>query len=320
MLISIAFTVSAQEPIFTVLKEGTDGDSSYYDIEPDNNKGFWAVGKQGIITCIGQNGEIVSVSNPSNHNDLLSIDRFNSETLIISGDKGFVYQYNTTTKQWNTQQLKGYKNSCFYSICVVDEKTALICGGKSIVAKSGKSIPFGFILKTSDGGKTWKKVYSNIMNMIWRFYMEPVSGKVYVNMYCPNKTKVLVSSNKGDTWQNTGMIVKGLIYDFNVKNNDFTGIGGSSYNVYQSGVIKKDRQADNLFKSIGFLWYYDSQKIKEIVTASKSKILWKNENETDWKIADTKLNSPRNLYKIAWINEHSAYIIGSGQTIVKMEF
>ena len=67
----------------------------------------------------------------------------------------------------NVVKVKGYDNSTFYNIAVIDNNTAYICGGKSKITLGKRTVPFGFILKTADRGNTWTEVYSSAFSMIW---------------------------------------------------------------------------------------------------------------------------------------------------------
>ncbi len=69
----------------------------------------------------------------------------------VSGSKGTVGKSIDGGKTWKWMKVKGYKKCDFRDIEAFDENTAIIMA----VAEPA------YILKTTDGGKKWKKVYEN---------------------------------------------------------------------------------------------------------------------------------------------------------------
>ena len=69
----------------------------------------------------------------------------------VSGSKGMVGRSEDGGKTWNWNQVKGYEKRDFRDIEAFDKNTAVILA----IAEPGN------ILKTTDGGKTWKTVFTD---------------------------------------------------------------------------------------------------------------------------------------------------------------
>jgi photosystem II stability/assembly factor-like uncharacterized protein len=106
-----------------------------------------------------------------------------SEGVIwASGSNGMVAVSSDSGKTWKWNQVKGYENRDFRDIEAFDHKTAVIMS---------VSEP-AYILKTYNGGETWKVVYTDTTKGMFLDAMEfwengngivvgdPIDGKIYV--------------------------------------------------------------------------------------------------------------------------------------------
>ena len=75
-----------------------------------------------------------------------------NQTIWVSGSKGTIAKSHDGGKTFEFKQLKGYERSDFRDIEAFDDKRA-------IMLSSGTP---AYILKTIDGGQTWKEVYKNL--------------------------------------------------------------------------------------------------------------------------------------------------------------
>ena len=75
-----------------------------------------------------------------------------NQTIWVSGSRGTIARSIDRGKTFSLQQIKGYEKSDFRDIEAFDEKRA-------IIISSGTP---AYILKTIDGGQTWKEVYKNV--------------------------------------------------------------------------------------------------------------------------------------------------------------
>jgi hypothetical protein len=303
----------SQKVAIQVLQQGVSyQDSSYYDIIPVGDK-FWIGGKYGTLKQIDAEGNLANITYPSENVDIYKIDHFDEQNLIISGDKGIIYKHNLANKTWETIKLKGYENACFYNLTVVNDSTAYISGGKSAIAHSDKTVPFGFILKTTDKGLTWKRVYHNPLKMVWCVKYNPFNEKVYALMYTPNRTHLY--SFEGEKWQRNQKIGNSIFHEIQFENEkDFVVMGGW---MGKNGRIHHNNQKQTILKS-GLIWGRVSNSKYDIYSACDGKIVLGNKSG-DYKVFGEKLNKAFNIYETVFTSPTTAIAIGSARTILLLK-
>lgn len=123
----------------------------------------------------------------------------------LSGSKGVVVRTTDGGYHWDTLSPKGYEKYDFRDIHVFNEK-------EIIVLASGKG---GLLLKTKNGGKTWKEVYKDTNSNVFfdgmdfdgkmgKVVGDPIKNSKYNARENRNGTSefiVLTSYNKGDLWE-----------------------------------------------------------------------------------------------------------------------
>ncbi len=313
---------NAQHLDVSIIQQGYGyNDSSYYDISKINDSCFWVVGKYGILTELKNNGTFQKINFPSMGTDLLSVDRFDDNNYIITADKGYIYTYNYKTTNWNVQQIKGYEHSAFYSICIIDSLNAFVCGGNSKIIRSQISMPKGFILKTKDGGKSWTESYSNKFNMIWDVYYDKNQKEIYASLYKPNKTTIVATSLNEERWLKKSDKVHGLMHNISQnQNQEIVGVGGKNFQTKKAGLYS-DKAANSFqkFSASGLLWDFWQNKDFSLIAGSKGCMLYKY-NNTNWQTLQTSINPNYNLYEVKSIDQSSVYVVGSGKTILRVDY
>lgn len=115
------------------------------------------------------------------------------KTIWISGSRGTIAKSVDGGKTFLFQQLKGYEKSDFRDIEAFDDKRA-------IMMSSGTP---AYILKTIDGGQTWKEVYKNTDTAYFLDAMDFWNDKKGMLVGDPiNGHFLLLQTNDGgETWQ-----------------------------------------------------------------------------------------------------------------------
>lgn len=313
----LTVNVIAQLPEFTVIQHGlVSGDSSYYDVCRVAEDEYWAIGKKGIITKFGTEGISEMYSYPNSGVDLLNMTMLDEDNYLLCGDKGFVYQFEKSSQSWNVMQVKGYENSCFYSLCAIDKNTAFISGGRSGIVSSQRVIPFGFILKTEDGGKTWKQVFRSVAYMVWSVKYDRETDQLYALIYTPVKTRLICSADKGHSWELKQKKIKGLFHDFKISGDDLFLAGGKNGNFRKNGTLRIGNNSVR-YESAGIFWDVEASESLALASGTNGNLLFKNYSD-DWKLVPAPVNN--NLYEICFIDEKSAFLVGNNKTILKVDF
>lgn len=117
----------------------------------------------------------------------------NDKVIWVSGTNGTIGRSADSGNTWKWMQVKGFEKTDFRDIEAFDTTTAIIMG----IATPA------YILKTNDGGNSWKVVFEDRRNGMFLDAMEfwdeqsgivigdPVDGKIYIAR----------TFNGGDSWQ-----------------------------------------------------------------------------------------------------------------------
>ncbi len=96
-------------------------------------------------------GQVVKILGHNQSCSIRGLSVVDNKVAWISGSKGHVAKTTNGCKTWNWQQVKGFEQSDFRDIEAFSAKEA-------IIMSSGAP---ALILKTADGGLSWKVVYRN---------------------------------------------------------------------------------------------------------------------------------------------------------------
>lgn len=309
----------AQKPVvLEISNKNSFCDSSYYEALVFNDHHVWFLGKHGVITQL-KDSQITSIKYPSNGSNILSASQIDKNNYILTGDKGNIFFYDALNNNWTNIVLKDYKTASLYSVWVINEKEFMICGGNSKIARSEKAIPNGFILRTKDGGKNWKRVYRSIFNMAWRINSNPNGNQLFVNLYHLNKSSIISSSDSGKTWKKTKIKSKGIIHDFFISDEYTLMVGGPSIKKRKIAYAELNNVPLNL-PEIGFIWDVNYTNNTLILSCGKSCLIYKNLNENEWKIIKLNETESKNIYKTVYVGNNTYYACGSGKKIYKITF
>ena len=114
-------------------------------------------------------------------------------TIWVSGSRGTFARSTNGGKTFTYTQLKGYEKSDFRDIEAFDDKRA-------VMMSSGTP---AYILKTTDGGLTWKEVYKNTDSAYFLDAMDfwDEQRGILVGDPINGHFVLLETSNGGETWQ-----------------------------------------------------------------------------------------------------------------------
>ena len=117
----------------------------------------------------------------------------NDNVVWVSGSGGTVGKSSNGGKNWKWMTVKGFEKIEFRDIEAFDGSTAIIMG----VADPA------YILKTTDGGDTWKVVYENKTKGMFLDAMDFINSESGMVVGDPINGKVFIAETKngGDTWQ-----------------------------------------------------------------------------------------------------------------------
>ncbi|MFT4094372.1 MAG: oxidoreductase [Niabella sp.] len=118
--------------------------------------------------------------------------------IWISGSKGSVGKSANGGNTWQWYTVKGYEKNEFRDIEAFDDRTAVVM---SISAPA-------FILKTTDGGNTWKKVYENAHPSMFLDAMAFKNNKEGIVIGDPIENNIFVAETKdgGNSWSETSIL------------------------------------------------------------------------------------------------------------------
>jgi len=115
------------------------------------------------------------------------------QIIWVSGSKGTIAKSLDAGKTFEFTQIKGYEKSDFRDIEAFDDKRA-------IIMSSGTP---AYILKTIDGGQTWKEVYKNLDTAYFLDAMDFWDEKrgILVGDPIHGHFVLLQTKDAGETWQ-----------------------------------------------------------------------------------------------------------------------
>lgn len=117
----------------------------------------------------------------------------NDNIIWVSGSHGTVGKSSNAGRTWRWMKVPGYDSLEFRDIEAFDANNAVIMA----VGEPA------YILKTSDGGETWKRVYENKTKGMFLDAMDFVSGSKGIVVGDPINNRVFIAETNdgGATWQ-----------------------------------------------------------------------------------------------------------------------
>lgn len=139
-------------------------------------------------------GAAVEVLTSGTNTSIRGLSVVNDNVIWVSGSKGTVGRSSNGGKTWKWMIVKGFENKEFRDIEAFDASTAII------MAVSEPA----YILKTIDGGESWKVVYENKDKGMFLDAMEFWNEKAGIVIGDPINGRFFISRtfDGGNSWQN----------------------------------------------------------------------------------------------------------------------
>jgi photosystem II stability/assembly factor-like uncharacterized protein len=153
---------------------------------------------------IAQPGEVVILTS-GQKTSLRGLSVVNDNVIWVSGSNGTVGRSNNSGKNWNWFTVKGFEKTEFRDIEGFDAHSAVIMS----IAEPA------YILKTSDGGETWRVVYENKTKGMFLDAMDFLGDNYGIVIGDPIDGKVFVATtiDNGDTWSEKELWGKPMMAD-----------------------------------------------------------------------------------------------------------
>jgi photosystem II stability/assembly factor-like uncharacterized protein len=100
--------------------------------------------------------ELLSATGPGNAR---AIQFFNADEGIAATYYGEIYMTSDSGKTWALKFKNPVNDQPFYQVYFTDRNTGYVVGGSLSYNGAGCIPPGGLVMKTSDGGETWTKIY-----------------------------------------------------------------------------------------------------------------------------------------------------------------
>lgn len=298
------------------------GDSSYYDVFRKTENEYWLGGKSGILKKYTPGKLPEDVVYPNTGVSILRINRM-GERMVLAADKGTLY-FQEPDGGWCVRQIPGYRKYSLYDLLVVDSLTAFVCGGKSKIAVGERTIPFGFILVTQDGGNTWKRVMGSWKSMIWRLHQDSASRQIFALTYSPFGTRVWVGDSSGIKWKPTAVRHPELLHDIAPSSGcSWRLAGGKSGNLRKNASCLLESDGSTCFSvsgvpEAGLIWDYTENEHFELATACRGNLLVRDKRKkSPWQCL--QMASGANLYEAVFMGKSEVLIIGSNKCLYRIE-
>jgi photosystem II stability/assembly factor-like uncharacterized protein len=147
-----------------------------------------------IFLAAAQNPRVELLTSGSK-TSLRGLSVVNDNIVWVSGSNGIVGRSTNGGKNWKWVIVKGFEKNEFRDIEAFDGSTALIMA----VGEPA------YILKTIDGGDSWKVVYENKTKGMFLDAMDFANNQMGIVIGDPINGKVFIArtDNTGNTWQET---------------------------------------------------------------------------------------------------------------------
>ncbi len=189
--------------------------------------------------------------------------------IFITGDKSSIF-YGKDVNNLSVIRLNG--DFALFDIDFIDEVTGFILGNK------------GLILKTVNGGKSWRNISSSVTELLYEMKFLPDKNTGFI---VGKRGVVLKTTDGGDTWnkmkQFTTKYLKSIDF-LNEKVGLIVGGGGSIFRTDDGGENWSGLEFKEVRGLNKVLFVKDDMAI---ISANKGMLLISNDSGYSWKLFDT---------------------------------
>lgn len=142
---------------------------------------------------VGAQAPSIEILTSGTNTSLRGLSVVNDNVIWVSGSNGTVGKSTNGGKNWKWMKVNGFEKTDFRDIEAFDANTALIMG---------ISEP-AYILKTNDGGNSWKVVYENKTRGMFLDAMDFADNQRGIVVGDPIDGKIFLATtkNSGNTWE-----------------------------------------------------------------------------------------------------------------------
>jgi photosystem II stability/assembly factor-like uncharacterized protein len=154
------------------------------------------------VSCLWSQTPQVEILTSGTKTSLRGLSVVNNNVVWVSGSNGMVGRSNNGGKNWNWFTVKGFEKTEFRDIEAFDANTAVI------MAIPSTSVPEpAHLLKTTDGGESWKVVYENKTKGMFLDAMDFVGNDYGIVVGDPIDNKIFIAEtfDGGTTWNELGL-------------------------------------------------------------------------------------------------------------------
>ncbi len=143
--------------------------------------------------CISAQKPMVEVLTSGTKTSLRGLSVVNDNIIWVSGSNGTVGKSTNGGKNWKWMKVNGFEKTDFRDIEAFDANTALVMG-------IGEP---AYILKTNDGGESWKIVFENKTKGMFLDAMDFANNQngIVVGDPIDGKAFIATTNNSGNTWE-----------------------------------------------------------------------------------------------------------------------
>lgn len=299
------------------LYQGSDIDSSYYDVYQVSDNDIWLGGEYGVLKRLHKDGTLSNISIPNNGSNILKFLRL-GDYVYISADHGTIYKYNLQTTTCTRTEFPAFKHRCFYDLSYDNAGNLIVCGGSSGIGRGKKRIPNGFIAKVDTSLKHQPEViWKNTRKFVWALTQEGDNGFAAA-VFNGVSTSIYHHLSLSSAELSKGRKIKGLVHALRMIDGELAYSGCRSIRYHKSGIwgfensvashqiIEKAGIICNLVKMNGTIYGFSQQGILYSLSGNTAQALLQADNASAF-------------YEALPIDDSTLLLAGHGKSLMKVK-